>query len=341
MTLSTEEAKRRVNQWLEQSNSLRICMFGKLGAGKSTLINSLLNRKVAEVGDSLGSVTKKTQDYSGLINKLEYSHMTIYNIDVMLWNTPGLQDPEVDKESVLNDIKTTISGKIDLYVYCIQMTQSRAEQGDFEAIRDLTTTLGQAFWTKALFVLTFANEVKVPPSSEGKSLQDYFDKRFIMWKEFLLSAVRRAGVEPNIAEHIPVIPTGYKNQPLPILEAADSRWFAKFWSTCLNRIALVSVPALLIVSGEEFFNERSQGQLSARAIAARLKQMGDKIVLDEAGLRMMRNLTEVSEDDLLTFLIQGVRDRRAFYASSIRNWSYIGIVMTAMIIIVFISRRRS
>ena len=339
MTLSSEEAKRRVYRWLEQSNSLRICIFGKLGAGKSTLINSLLNRKVAEVGDSLGSVTKKTQNYSGAINKLEYSHMTIFNIDVMLWDTPGLQDPEVDKESVLNDIKTTISGKIDLYVYCIQMTQSRAEQGDFEAIRDLTTTLGPAFWTKALFVLTFANEVKVPPSSEGKSLQEYFDKRFTMWKEFLLSALGRAGVEPNIAEHIPVVPAGYKKEPLPILEEADSPWFATFWSTCLNRIALMSVPALLIVSGEEFLNERDRGRLSVRAIAARLAHLGDEI--DEADRKMMGNLAEVSEGDLLTFLIQGVRDRRAFYASSIRNWSYIGIVVTAMIIIVFISRRRS
>ena len=339
MTLSTEEAKRRVYRWLEQSNSLRICIFGKLGAGKSTLINSLLNRKVAEVGDSLGSVTKKTQDYSGAINKLEYSRMTIYNIDVMLWDTPGLQDPEVDKESVLNDIKTKISGKVDLYVYCIQMTQTRGEQGDFEAIRDLTTTLGQAFWTKALFVLTFANEVKVPPSSEGKSLQDYFDERLFMWKEFLLKELGKAGVESNIAKRIPVIPAGYMKQPLPILEAADSLWFVEFWRTCLNRIALVSVPALLTVSLDEFLNERDAlGQLTARALAARLAQLGDKI--DEAD-RTMRNLAEVSEDDLLTFLIQGVRDRRAFYASSIRNWSYIGIVVTAMMIIVFISRRRS
>ena len=319
MTLSTEEAKRRVNQWLKQSDSLRICMFGKLGAGKSTLINCLLNREVAEVGDSLGSVTKKTQDYSGTIyNKLDYIHMTIYNIDVMLWDTPGLQDPDVDKESVLNDIKTTISGKIDLYVYCIQMTQSRAEQGDFEAIRDLTTTLGQAFWTKALFVLTFANKVKVPPSSEGKSLQDYFDKRIIMWKEFLLSAVRRAGVEPSIAERIPVIPAGYKKQPLPILEVADSRWFARFWSTCLNRIALVSVPALLIVGGEEFLNEITGEELRVRAriklaedyfkqLEDVIAQAQDDIAQDDIA-RAVRNLAEVSEDDLLTFLKQGVRD---------------------------------
>ena len=303
MTMSTEEAKRRVNQWLKQSDSLRICMFGKLGAGKSTLINSLLNREVAEVGDSLGSVTKKTQDHSGTINKLDFSHMKIYNIDVMLWDTPGLQDPEVDKESVLNDIKTTISGKIDLYIYCIQMTQSRAEQGDIEAIRDLTTTLGHEFWTKALFVLTHANEVRVPPSSEGMSLQDYFGERVKMWEKFLIPAVRRAGVELNIAERIPVIPAGYKKQPLPIIAAAYSRWFARFWRTCLNRIALVSVPALLIVSGEDFLNEINGEDLRIRPEEAQIFKL-----IDDDIAQTMRNLAEVSEDDLLTFVKQGVRE---------------------------------
>ena len=119
--LSTEEAKSRVALWVAQSKTLRIFVFGKLGTGKSTLINSLLNKEVAQVGSGLGAVTLKVEDFSGKVDTIKSVPellITIHDIDVTLWDTPGLQDPQVTREAILHDIINNISGNVDLYVYC-------------------------------------------------------------------------------------------------------------------------------------------------------------------------------------------------------------------------------
>ena len=66
------------------SNVARIAVMGRTGIGKSTLINSVLGYKAAEVGKG-GAVTQENKTYKTLkyINGKEY--------DLYLYDTVGLE----------------------------------------------------------------------------------------------------------------------------------------------------------------------------------------------------------------------------------------------------------
>ncbi len=301
--LRTEEAKSRVSRWVAQSKTLRIFIFGKLGTGKSTLINSLLNKEVAEVGSGLGAVTLKVEDFSGIVDTIKSVpelRITIHDIDVTLWDTPGLQDPQVNREEILRDITNNISGNVDLYVYCHQMTQTRAESGDFEAIADLTKALGVNFWNSSFFALTFANNVALPLSCTGETLEQYFDRRVEDWRTVLHSAVINAGVERKHVVAIPVIPTGYYNNPLPVHQS-EGRWFTRFWSTCLERMRFMSIPALLTVNQEEWTTHVTSDAIATRIITQRLMALGDKLQQ-----QIDLSLYDIPREDMWTYLKQSI-----------------------------------
>ena len=76
----------------------------------------------------------------------------------MVWDTPGLGDPFGDDEATVKEIAEKCK-ETDLVVNCLNV-QSRLANDDAIGIKLLTETVGQQMWNHAVFVLTFANEVK-------------------------------------------------------------------------------------------------------------------------------------------------------------------------------------
>ena len=161
---------------------------------------------------------------------------------------------------------------MDLLVYCIQITQTRAGQDEYDAIADLTRALGADIWKNAVFALTFANELHPSASYQG-SPEAYYTSRVHDWKQVIAHALVNAGISQAVAEKVPIVPTGYRQQP--ILNRHE--WFSDFWTACLMRMRILSIPAILTVSYEESLNDPSRRALNSRLIAERLKQIGDKI----------------------------------------------------------------
>ena len=236
--LQSEHIKR----WLKQSKYLRILVTGKTGVGKSALVNGIVGKYVAKEGDTLDPETSKVTEY----------HTTIKGVEVIIYDSPGLQDGTKNEDAYLRDMEEKCK-KVDLILYCQKMTDTRIDSGDRAAMLKLSKAFGvNHFWTNTLFVLTFANEVKLPPQRHGDSderepIHKYFEHKLIEWQTKLHRILCEVGVERDLAEKVPVVPAGYHFDPsLPATNC--EYWLSNLWFKCLDRTADVAKPALLKIN---------------------------------------------------------------------------------------------
>lgn len=159
----------QVQQYISDNGKLSIFIVGNLGSGKSTLVNSLLGWNAAAPGYSLEAVTTDVDNFDGLVRMLR----PIGNVSVTIWDSPGLQDPD-SRGCILRNIEDKCKD-VDLVVYCVQMTKTRFDAGEAASISDITKALGVSMWEKAMFALTFSNNLELPVECNGEyDLQDYY-----------------------------------------------------------------------------------------------------------------------------------------------------------------------
>ena len=175
--------------------------------------------------------------------------MTINDVEITVWDSPGLRDPFTDEKQTIEEIEKNCKN-VDLFIYCTPFNQIRIGQDDFDSILALSSGLGNDIWDKALIALTFANQVnlQVPQMQLQDSSEQQFDKRVSDWKEALRYAIMKTGVKKEVAEGIPIVPASYHDIPIPGSRMKD--WFSVFWSECLKRIRFLSLPAFLRVQIE-------------------------------------------------------------------------------------------
>lgn len=231
-----------LKDWLSQATSASILITGKTGAGKSSLINGMVGKDIAKEGTSLDRETTSVQQFRVACEG---------GVTITVWDSPGLQDGLDKEDDYIKDMQSKGLASADLVFYCTKMNENRLTKGDMEAVHKLTEGLGKSFWSNTVFVLTFANDTRPPPSHTYNSLSEkekakknleHFNKRMKEWKEKLQEVVVSAGIKPDVAEKIPVVAAGYEaDQSLP----GCDNWLSNLWVTSIERMKENSQPALV------------------------------------------------------------------------------------------------
>ena len=240
---------KKLEHWQQRSTEVRILIIGKTGTGKSSLINAVTGFKLAEEGDTLQPKTTKVT---------EYSNKAIGDIQLRVWDSPGLQDGTTNEKAYLEDI-TRKCKNVDLIIYCIRMSQARIiENGpDSIAMQKLSqeSCLGPNMWHNTIIVLTFANLVakkgmKYQEDKSPQGVQKFFQEEFKASKHAIKQRlIHDVGLSASFVDTIPIVVAGYHTTPeLPDLTTSDGGsffWLSDLWLKALSVTKLDAQPAMI------------------------------------------------------------------------------------------------
>ena len=260
-TIVRRAVATRMSEWIEKSRSVNIFVTGKTGTGKSSLVNGIVGKDVAVEGDTLDPSTDKVTMYQCMVD----------DIEVNVWDSPGLQDGTDRETEYIEDIKrnctkgdnTTV---VDLFIYCIRMSETRFVKGnrDIRAMHILTDTLGMGMWSNTIFVLSFANDVVETGMEDhdlaGKELEDHFNKKLTNWTERLRQTLEHDLLIPEpIAKGVRVIPAGYHKSP-QLIEKSGDYWLSQLWMAALYTAKSEAQPALIRINERRLKSAEEVGQ---------------------------------------------------------------------------------
>ena len=219
---------------LLKANEINILISGVTGVGKSSLINALVGVKdLAKEGDGPNPMTAVVTRYEACAN----------GVRIYVWDSPGLQDGTDQDDAYVADMKAKCSS-YDLVLYCSSLQSVRFPvTGDKKSVKLFTNAYGDEFWSRAVYVLTYANNI--PPGNDKKNPVT-LEKRFSIFKQAIPTMLIESGVDETIAKSVPIVPAGYidggKGRNLsPICED----WLDHLWYTTVSKMRFGGQIALI------------------------------------------------------------------------------------------------
>jgi len=236
--------KVQLEKWVKKAKSLNVLITGKTGAGKSTLVNSLIGRIVAPEGDDFEPKTCEVK---------EYVHEDSDNgLKITVWDSPGLQDGTGKDDEYLQDMVKKCK-QIHLLLYCISLKEERSDLVREEsAISKFTNAFGKDIWRNCVFVLTYGNmmqsRLETQTNNDNPSAADQqFKRRISQWTEKIKGALEKEGIRGQLLHKIPVEVAGHYNQPSL---AQWDYWLGNLWYRCLKTMKEEAKPVLLQLNQE-------------------------------------------------------------------------------------------
>lgn len=258
-----ESLKTAFLKWVSEKRQdrLSILITGKTGVGKSRLVNALVGERVAKEGRAKTACTDTVTSYCTKIN----------GVEVIVWDSPGLQDGTCNEELYIQDMKSKLSeGRFDVMIYCISMAEARFYDADKNAIRTLTNVFGSKLWKSSVVALTFANLKTEDP--DGEDDLAYYLGEMYHWEKAILDFLACIEVEFEVRQGIPIVPTGnYKKLKLPECE----NWLSDLWIKCFNVMSISSGLAFFQISESRLKYPDSPTATTSTAAAARSSAVDD------------------------------------------------------------------
>ena len=210
------ETKERIAVLREKGEPVNILVIGPTGAGKSILINKLIDTTMARVGQGVQSVTDKVEKYEG-----EFE-----GVKIQVYDTVGFGDTKgKSNQSIIKEIAD--ANMFDLVLICVRM-DSRA-YGD---VRDMFTVLGKELnkemWDRSVIVLTFHNMFIQLEAVEESGDIDKAVSDEIKEYQTVVSRILSGSVDDEAISNIPYCVAGRKLPP-------KETWLPDLWCVCHKR----------------------------------------------------------------------------------------------------------
>ena len=193
-------------------NQLNFLLIGRSGVGKSSTVNSLMGKTVAEINRWEPATTS--------IKSFENQ---FHGVKFFVFDTPGLCDEDdasqKDNER-LNSMKAEIP-EVDCMLFVTPLNDTRVRSDELRGIKLITEVFGKKIWENAVVVFTFA-------CSEPNEYTDAVSRRSQAIRKAIASY---AGEEAVV--HIPCIPIDNKAGQTP-----DGKiWIAELYATVFSQIS--------------------------------------------------------------------------------------------------------
>lgn len=222
----------KVAEYFRDSRDRRFTflLVGRTGVGKSSTINTLLGKEVAEVGDTV-PVTSEVVAYD----------TDVLGIPCRVVDTPGLSDgSHMDADYIAKMHAAVGDPGVDCVWFVTPLYETRVRDDELLAINHITRAFGPDIWTRAVVVLSFADLIPDP----GK-----FARKMDVRPAPLRDAIRNAkGGEPlrsvgkEVAEGIPFVAVTNEQDTTP----DGVHWLGRLYVETLGRMSTAGFGPLFL-----------------------------------------------------------------------------------------------
>ena len=213
---------REIEDWMKQHDICKILVTGKMGTGKTTLIEGLTQIFMEHRDNGLLRHTKKLTPYA-------YVHQ---GARCIFYDTPGLKD-DVNNSNDYSYLKEMVE-EPDVLVLAVKMDDIELHEQDKHTISNITDAYGWKIWKKTVIALTFANMVTKKDGTRAQC-KLYFDDLLLKFKVAILNLLSSAKVKDEDLDELKFIPVGLVSEPRLPCASSDVSWIDEFLKA-INKI---------------------------------------------------------------------------------------------------------